>query len=138
MTVTYVSDGDTIVGRAQGVQVRVRLLGVDAPELAHDGVPAACGAGAARAALRQLVGGRTVTLVRDAHADRRDRFGRELGYVELGGADAAATLLRAGLVEAWYPASEPTPERDRAYRRLERDARAARRGSWATCATLGR
>lgn len=139
LAVTSVADGDTFTGRtAGGVKVKVRMLGIDAPELAHDGNAAACGGPAAATELRSLIGGSTVTLVGDAKADDTDKYGRSLRYVGLGGRDVALELIQAGLVEAWYPSGEPRPERFAAYRAAEDTARAAKAGLWGQCSTVGR
>ena len=88
LTVTHVADGDTLTGLdAAGQRVRVRLLGIDAPEVAHDGEPGECGAEDARRALQRLVLHHVVTLADDPRADRIDRYGRRLAYVEATGCD---------------------------------------------------
>ncbi|MFZ2427355.1 MAG: hypothetical protein WAW71_04340 [Propioniciclava sp.] len=51
------SDGDTFTALdATGEKVRIRLLGIDAPETADD-EPAICGADQATEALRRLIAG---------------------------------------------------------------------------------
>ncbi|ANP72214.1 hypothetical protein PA27867_1250 [Cryobacterium arcticum] len=55
-----------------------------------------------------------LTLTFDAQADRTDRFGRSLAYVQVNdaaGTDVALALATRGLAEAWYPRGEPEPER---------------------------
>jgi endonuclease YncB( thermonuclease family) len=139
MVVTSTADGDTFTGRdATGTKVKIRLLGIDAPETAHDGQPAACGGNAAAARLHELLLGKTVRLVKDAKSDDVDRYQRRLRYVELDGRDLALVLLSEGLAEAWYPSSEPRPQRYPAYAAAERSARDSRVGSWQTCDKLGR
>lgn len=134
-----VSDGDTFTALdATGEKVRVRLLGIDAPETAHDGLPADCGADQATEALRRLITGRPLEVTADPVADPVDRFGRRLAYVSADGQDVAGALVRAGMAEAWYPAGEPTPTRYPDYRAAERGARATHAGLWATCRTIGR
>ncbi len=71
-----VIDGDTII-LENGE--RVRLLGVDAPEIAHYGHAGEAGGEGAREFLRKLVEGRVVNLEYDA--ERKDKFGRTLAYV---------------------------------------------------------
>lgn len=91
-TVTGIVDGDTI--DVSGGQ-RVRLIGIDTPEVGE------CGFGAAASELRRLVGGRSIVLVPGARDDR-DRYGRLLRYVEVDGIDANLALIRAGLAIARY------------------------------------
>ncbi len=111
--VTEVVDGDTMTVRGLG---RVRLVGVDAPERG------ACGSDQATARLRGLVLGRAVSLVPDGRDDR-DRYGRLLRYVEVGGVDAGRELIAAGLATARYDSRDgygPHP-RESAY--VDLDAR---------------
>lgn len=123
--VRRVHDGDTLVlddGR------RVRLLGIDAPELDAEGIVARELAARAGAELRRLAEARDVTLLVGFPSE--DRYGRTLAYVELatGGreADLGARLLASGHAQV-YASAHP---RLAAYRALERAAREAERGLW--------
>lgn len=137
--VTRVADGDTVTIRSKsGEKLKVRLLGIDAPEIAHGAKPADCGGPEAASALRKLLSGRDAILVTDARADDVDRFGRHLGYVEVAGVDAGEQLLASGLAAAWRPKSALEPSRWDAYRAAQQKAQRDRRGAWATCASLGR
>lgn len=139
LVVVKVVDGDTFTGRTAARKlVRVRLLGIDAPEVAHDGQPAACGGDAASKALASLIQGQEVKVLRDPPSNPVDRFGRTLGYVEFQGADVAVTLIDKGMVEAWYPSSEPEPSRFAAYAAAEQAARQKGAGQWRRCQRLGR
>jgi endonuclease YncB( thermonuclease family) len=91
-TVSDVVDGDTLDAQlTDGSVLRVRLIGIDTPEVG------ACGADRASAALEQLVLGRAVTLVGDPTQGAQDRFGRSLFYVDRDdGLDAGRELLRTG------------------------------------------
>jgi micrococcal nuclease len=79
--VEYVVDGDTIDVSIGGTEERVRLIGIDTPEIAHDdGSPAECfGADAAGFTARLLPVGTEVRLVRDVVG--RDDYDRLLAYV---------------------------------------------------------
>ena len=139
--VVAVVDGDTFDAQTQEgerVRVRVRVLGIDAPETAKNGVAGECGADEARAALVALVQGRDVDLVEDSRSDAVDRYGRRLGYVEVGGRDVGAELIRSGFVEAWWPRSAVTPGRGLAYQAAQASAEAGRVGSWGRCGSIGR
>lgn len=139
LVVVKVADGDTFTGRTAAKKlVRVRLLGIDAPEVAHDGQPAACGGDAAAKALTSLIQGRKVKVIRDPRADQVDRFGRTLGYVELKGSDVGLSLISKGMVEAWYPSTEPEPSRFDVYAGAEQTARQEAAGQWRRCQQLGR
>jgi endonuclease YncB( thermonuclease family) len=95
--VEKVHDGDTV--RLAGGE-RVRLLGIDAPEM-REGKPGRTGPfpepGAVEAseALRKMVGGKVVRVVRRGH----DRYGRTLAKLYLeDGTDVGGELIKRGLV----------------------------------------
>ncbi len=93
--VARVIDGDTFV---TADSERVRLIGVDAPEL-HRGPPESRARGErARAWLDSLITGKTVVLEMDSRAIF-DRFCRRLAYVSLDGEEIAPKLLRLGLAQ---------------------------------------
>lgn len=132
--VDQVLDGDTIaVSDRDGHRLgRVRLLGIDAPELAHDGRRAQCWAGEATSALRHLTPvGTVVTLQRDPGQDDRDSYGRLLRYVVLRDQDVQRELLSVGSVRP--RTSRPALKRQSAYVVAASDAYDARRGLWGTC-----
>ena len=139
-TVAYVIDGDTIeVTTPEGEAERVRLLGINTPEVGRDGEAGQCGGEAAAEQLEKLLPeGTAVQLVSDGRADNEDRYGRLLRYVETeDGTDAGALLLTEGYAYAWVPASEPAPERMDDYETATAAARAASAGAWADCPDLG-
>lgn len=75
---TRVVDGDTVI--LDGKE-RVRLIGVDTPELHREGTPVQYFAIQAKDFTRRLVERRPVRLAYDR--ERRDRYGRTLGYLFL-------------------------------------------------------
>jgi endonuclease YncB( thermonuclease family) len=120
----YVYDGDTF--RAVDGE-KVRLIGVNTPELGKDGAPDEPLAAEARAQLLNL-SGQGFRLQFDA--ERRDRYGRVLAHVFLpDGRNAAAILLQQGLATTLH--IPPNLGNGDCYRRVEQTARAARRGVWA-------
>lgn len=138
-SVAYVIDGDTIdVETPEGETQRVRLLGINTPEVGRDGEEGQCGGEEAAAQLEELLPeGAEVQLVRDRRADDEDRYGRLLRYVETeAGTDAGAALISEGYAYAWVPASEPTPERADDYETATAAARDANAGAWAACPDL--
>lgn len=90
--VDYVVDGDTI---RLGSGTYVRLIGIDTPEVGE------CGYEAAKAALDQMVGP-NVELPNPLSVDDKDRYGRLLRYVRVGGRDTGLVLIRRGLATARY------------------------------------
>lgn len=120
-----------------GSTERVRLLGIDTPELAHDGDAAQCGGEEAADRLAELLPeGTPVQLLSDSRADDEDRYGRLLRYVETDDGDAGATLISEGYAYAWTPASAPDPERLDSYEKATVTAREAEAGAWAECPDL--
>jgi micrococcal nuclease len=124
--VTRVVDGDTIRVHYARKNDRVRLIGIDSPELGS------CYALDATITARHLVGGRKVRLLGDMSQAKRDRYGRLLAYVRLSnGRDLGLELVRAGAA-AVYIYDKPfakLPE----YITAEAEARAASRGMWGAC-----
>lgn len=138
-TVIRVTDGDTVTLQTPtGGHLKVRLLSIDAPEIAHGSTPADCGGPQAKTALHDLVQDRTVHLTTDPRTDEIDRYGRVLGYLDLDGRDIALELIRDGHASAWRPKNTPRPTRWALYQQASNRAASERRGSWATCTRLGR
>lgn len=127
--VTNVSDGDTVrVELEGGREERVRLLGIDAPELG----PAECFARESAARAHELADGERVRLVPDSTQDERDRFGRLIAYVVLdGGKDLGRQLVAEGYASVFV--FDRAFERVDSYRAAETTARSGRRGLWRTC-----
>ena len=78
IVVERIIDGDTLV-LVDGI--RVRLLGLDAPELARGGVEAECFGPEAKAFLEALVSAAGWRIRLEYEAVRRDRYGRTLAYL---------------------------------------------------------
>lgn len=120
--VARVGDGDTLDLDAPGhPRLRIRLQGIDAPELAQEH------GREAKAALETLALGREVQV----RTGRKDAHNRRLGVVLLDGQDLNQALVAAG--HAWHNArfaSELPPETTQRYARAQTEARAQRRGLW--------
>ncbi len=96
-----VIDGDTIVITVGGASDRLRLLGVDTPELGAGARCAAEQAGAARARdrLRALI---AAAADRQICPDGRDKYGRILAKLLLDDTDAAEILIRERLGRPYF------------------------------------
>jgi len=115
--VVAVSDGDTIVVRYAGKNLRVRLAEIDCPELKQPF------GHAARAFTAQLVLDKIVRI----EPKTVDDYDRVVARVKTSdGKDLGEELLRNGL--AWWYSRY---SRDRRLRALEAEARQAKRGLWA-------
>jgi endonuclease YncB( thermonuclease family) len=129
--VADVVDGDTIdVRRPGGRVVRIRILGIDTPEV-YGGVE--CGGRIASALMKRLARGR-VRAVTDPRQPKRDRYGRLLAYVSRGKADLGRIMVKRGRAKVYVVGSRFS--RFRSYKRAERSARADSRGTWATCGRI--
>lgn len=110
----HVGDGDSLT--LDGV--RIRLLGIDAPEYGQScalvGERHPCGR-EAREHLLHLIAGRPVTCT----GSRHDRYGRRLGRCRAGDTDLNAEMVRSG----WALAYD-------GHEREEAEARAHGRGLW--------
>ncbi|MBI3595545.1 MAG: thermonuclease family protein [Nitrospirae bacterium] len=121
--VTRAVDGDTIV---LADKERVRLIGVDTPELHHPRKPVQYYAEEAYRFTQRIVEGKKVRLEYDWQ--RRDRYGRLLAYVYLpDGTFLNAELIRQGYGHAYT--KYPFKYLDE-FRRLEREARETGKGLW--------
>lgn len=124
-SVARVVDGDTVV---LDDGERLRLIGIDAPELPRRGRPGEAGAEAAREALQQLT--RNSTLRVRPGETARDQYDRLLAYLrDDDGRDIGTEMLRSG----WAVVSlhEDNALRAEAYFAAEAEARQAGRGLWA-------
>lgn len=130
---TRVVDGDTIIVRDRSGKDlgRVRILGMDAPELAHDGQLEMCGAKAARDELVRLLERGEVDLLTDPQQPNADRYGRLLRYVEVDSTDVSESLIRSGHAPNTSRARSHTRHKD--YAAAEDEAQQQKRGLWGTC-----
>jgi len=115
---TWISDGDTlwVQPKGGGAPRKLRLLGIDAPEICQAGGPAS------RDSLRQLVQGQTLRV----EVKYLDDYGRALARVHVAEVDVAAELVLRG--QAWSARWHRSPG---PYARQEAQARLEKRGLFA-------
>jgi len=124
--VERVSAGDSLVAVAEtGAKLRVRLLGIDAPEVPNGKLPGQPFGEAAQAHLTRLIGGRTVRVVPYG----RDGEDRILAVVFLGPTNVNLEMVTQGLAEVNRGAARQVYFRD--LRVAELKARRDRVGMWA-------
>ena len=100
--VVAVHDGDTITVRMDGHTEKVRLIGIDSPEINDERQEYRDAAYAARDYARSRLGGETVTLETEARQDDRDAYGRLLRYVILrDGTNVNEELVRKGYARVY-------------------------------------
>jgi micrococcal nuclease len=126
--VEHVVDGDTIRVACGSRHLKVRMIGVDAPEISHpDRAGEPFGREAAEHA-RKMLARQTVKLEYDG--TRRDRYGRTLAYVRLANGELFnEEIIRAGYATV-YERFEFRHKEE--FRAAQREARAEHRGMWAT------
>jgi len=127
-TIASITDGDTVRLRIGGDELRVRLIGLDTPEVRD---PLECFGPEASAALEALAPvGSEVGYAYDR--DPQDRYERELMYLYA----ADGTLINLELVAQGYAEAIRVEPNDRYWPELqaaERAARDAGRGLWGSC-----
>lgn len=130
--VEEVVDGDTIkVMSGRGVE-RVRLIGIDATEVDHDGDWDECWAEEAKAFVEETIGGIGVWLTFDAECE--DDYDRTLAYVHSRPGEEGF-LQRTLLLEGWVStfAVSPNTTFQTLFGNDESEARSANRGLWGAC-----
>jgi endonuclease YncB( thermonuclease family) len=125
VSVAYVYDGDTVRlndGR------KVRFIGINTPEIDHDGGRSEPYAHAARRRLQQLLGEEERLLLRYGN-ERHDRYGRTLAHPYLeDGRSVNALLLQAGLATTLVV--PPNVTNHHCYHAVETRARQQGLGVW--------
>ncbi len=97
-TVERVSDGDTVVAvTGNGTKLRLRLLGIDAPEVPHSDKPGQPYGEEARDYLDHLIGGKTVRV--DAYGP--DRYKRVLAVIWDGPVNVNLLMVAMGYAEVY-------------------------------------
>ena len=116
--VSQVSDGDTlwVLPEGGGPARKIRIDGIDAPELCQPG------GAASRAALAQ----RALNRHAQVQVRRRDDYGRELARVRIDGQDVGAQMVREGQAWSYRWRRDAGP-----YAAEEAQAQQARRGLFA-------
>ncbi len=140
--VVRVIDGDTIIVKIDGRLEKVRLVGIDCPEIdAHRNKPfeydaitnltylAEWGLKAKEFAERYL-DHKTVELEFDEIAGLRDRYGRLLAYVYVNRTDFNALLIEKGLARVYV---EGKFKKKSEYLKLEEIAKLKGIGLWKIC-----
>ena len=130
-TVTRVVDGDTFwINDGSREGLKIRLIGVDAPEPRNSGKKLKGYFGSESSVyLAQLIEGRKVRLEYDV--SRYDRYGRTLAYVYL----YDGTFVNADLVKKGYATVMTMPPNVRhadEFVRLAEKARKQKKGLWKT------
>jgi len=135
-TVTGIVDGDTIEATIDKRRVRIRLLGVDAPESVHPSRPVECFGREASRFLKDLLSKQTVLLESDASQGDRDRYNRLLRFVWLPDGRLANYEIIAQGYGFEYTFNQPYRYQDQ-FKAAQRAAREAQVGLWSPNACNG-
>ncbi len=122
-TVAQVTDGDTIV-LTSGEKIRYLLI--DTPESTTE---KECFGAEASEFNRSLVQGKTVALRYGPEC--KDRYDRLLAFVTVDGREVNRLLVERGYACTFFIGPSTAERED--FEALEREAKAAKRGLWATC-----
>jgi len=131
-TCIRVIDGDTLdvdIPDGKDAATRIRLWGIDTPELGHDDRQPQHFAPEAAAFVRRLAEGKSVTLRLEPHDNTRGRHDRLLAYVIL----PDGQMLNRILLEDGYAYADPRYDHSlkREFLQLQDRARTQRLGLWA-------
>jgi micrococcal nuclease len=132
-TVERVVDGDTFVARRDGQRLRVRLIGIDAPESVQPDAPVECFGPESARALADLVPPGTRLTAAYQGMPEHDQYGRELWDVWVDGRFLQAELVSRGSARARV--YRPQTQYADLLRQLGEDARRTHAGLFADCPT---
>jgi len=123
--VIRIYDGDTLTAYGHDMEIKVRLLGIDAPELSVKfGQPEQPFSKEAKTFLEELILNKQV----DINGFGLDASNRVLGVITVDGINVNLEMVKAGLAEVCRNRS--TGNNIVLYRRAEADAQNAKRGMW--------
>lgn len=126
--VMRVVDGDTIVVGTKTGEEKVRVIGIDTPELRDR----ECYAVEAKQFAARMLGGEWVVLRSDPGVPDRDRYGRLLRYVQVGRADYGQQAIDTGMAVEMTVSGQHYQRRI-AYRTSTLEAQRAGTGRWGVC-----
>jgi micrococcal nuclease len=136
--VLYVIDGDTLDVVIDGKKERVRLIGIDAPEMAYEEKQADCFAKQSKEFLREMLDGKTVQLESDPTQDNRDKYERLLRYIFVeDGTDVNRFMIAGGFAREYTYLGIPY-RHQKEFQEAELEAKNKKLGLWAegACSVL--
>jgi len=136
--VTRVVDGDTVDVQVGEKVERVRLIGIDTPEIVDPRKPVQCFGKESSDAAKKYLEGTSVSLKPDTTQSDRDVYGRLLRYVYLSdGTDFGLMMIKQGFAHEYTYIIPYALQAE--YKSAETDARNNKRGLWAdeACANFG-
>jgi len=129
--ILYVVDGDTVSVSINGVDTRVRLIGINAPEQYGVKVPE-CYTKESTNSLKELVANKVVQLEADPTQDDTDIYGRLLRYIRLpDGTNVNLIMIRNGSARE-YTFKKPYQYQSE-FKKAETEAKRNNVGLWSNC-----
>ena len=99
--VERVIDGDTIDVLVNNEPIRIRLIGIDAPETGRGNTKTECYADEAKAYLSYFLNNKTVRLEKDETQGDKDKYNRQLRYVYLDDINANLNMIERGYAKEY-------------------------------------
>ena len=119
---------DTIHVSVNDQKVKIRMIGLDTPEVVDPRKPVQCFGREASARAKTILGGQAVYLETDPSQDTIDKYGRTLAYVWVNGRLFNLDMIADGYA---FEYTYDLPYRYQAdFKAAENDARAQSRGLW--------
>lgn len=130
VTVVQVFDGDTFSAKINGVTEKIRIVGIDTPEVSGGYRDAECFGKEASVFTKALLSGKSVQLQTSRLGDKTDKYGRLLRYVVLDGKDVGEMLISKGYAESY---KKFLHDRRNEYNQQEINAKNSKMGLWQKC-----
>lgn len=138
--VQKVVDGDTVELDYYGQTTKVRLIGLDTPEVVDPRKPVQCYGREASEHAHQLLDGKTVKLESDPLVGESDKYGRKLAYLFLpDGTNFALIMIRDGFGHEYTYQSQAYKYQTE-FKQAQQAAESEQRGLWSatTCGGVTR
>ena len=127
-TVSRVIDGDTIEVNLNGKLEKVRLIGIDSPEIVDPRKPIQCFAKEASDKAKSLLTNQIIRLESDVSQGERDKYGRLLRYVFLNDNNFNKLMISEGFAHE-YTYNIPY-KYQKEFKNAESQARENKKGLW--------
>lgn len=127
--VVRVIDGDTIEVSLNSKKETVRLIGIDAPELADPRSTIECFAKEASDKAKEILTGKTITLESDPTQGVRDKYGRLLCYVFIDNLNFNKLMISEGYAHEYTYQNNPYKYMLE-FKNAERIAKEENKGLW--------
>jgi len=130
--VLRVIDGDTVEAGLNNRKETIRLIGIDAPETVDPREKVECFGKEASEKAREVLDGKNVVLESDPTQGERDKYGRLLRYVFVGGENFNKLMIREGYAREYTYQSNPY-KYQLEFIQAAKEARDNSRGLWQKC-----